>query len=70
MKKVYKYYEIASSEDSYKVCIDTVSQNTATKLRALSYRVAVIVLVSNEKSVKNTSYKSDRNKNRYQRTIK
>ena len=48
MKKVYKYYEIASSEDSYKVCIDTVSQNTATKLRALSYRVAVIVLVSND----------------------
>ena len=25
--KVYKYYEIAASEDSYRVCSDTVAQN-------------------------------------------
>ena len=28
MEKVYKYYEIAVSEDSYRVYIDTVSQKT------------------------------------------
>ena len=27
MEKVYKYYKIAASEDSYKVRIDTVSLN-------------------------------------------
>ena len=27
MEKVYKYYEIKSSEDSHRVCIDTASQN-------------------------------------------
>ena len=27
MEKVYKYYEIASPEDSYRVRIDTVSLN-------------------------------------------
>ena len=27
MEKVYKYYKIAVSEDSYRVHIDTVSQN-------------------------------------------
>ena len=53
MEKVYRYYQIASSEDSYKVCIDTVSQNNRTKLQALSYGVAVIVIVSKEKAVKN-----------------
>ena len=36
MEKVHKYYEIAASEDSCKVRIDAVSQNTATKLRALT----------------------------------
>ena len=27
MEKIYKYYEIAVSEDSYRMRIDTVSQN-------------------------------------------
>ena len=42
MEKVYKYYEIATSEHSYRVRSDTVAQNncyqiTANKmLRALS----------------------------------
>ena len=27
MKKVYKYYKIAASEDSYRVRSDTVTQN-------------------------------------------
>ena len=27
MEKIYKYYEIAVSKDSYEVCIDTVLQN-------------------------------------------
>ena len=27
MEKVYEYYEIVASEDSYRVHIDTVSQN-------------------------------------------
>ena len=27
MEKVYKFYEIASSENSYRVCIDIVSEN-------------------------------------------
>ena len=67
MVKVYRYYQIASFEDSYRVCIDTVSQNNRTKLRALSYRVAVIVIVSKGKAVENNDYKSDCNTNRYQR---
>ena len=63
MKKVYRYYEIPSSEYSYRVRVDTVSQNNLTILRALSYGVAVIVIVSKGKAVKNTSYKSDWKKN-------
>ena len=31
MEKVYKYYEIAISEHSYRVRSDNVVQNTATK---------------------------------------
>ena len=55
MEKVYRYYKIPSSDDSYRVRIDTVSQNSRTKpLQALSYGVAVIVIVSKEKAVKNT----------------
>ena len=42
MEKVNRYYQIAPSVDSYRVCIDTVSQNNPTKLRALSYGVAVM----------------------------
>ena len=34
MEKVYKYYEIPSSEDSDRVCVDTVSQNNFTKPQA------------------------------------
>ena len=45
--------------------IDTVSQNTAAKLRALSERIAVIVIASTGKAVKNSQYKSDYNKNSY-----
>ena len=52
MENVYRYYQTASSEDSYRVCIDTVSQNNCTKLRALSYGVAVIVIVSKGKAVR------------------
>ena len=37
MEKVYRYYEIPSSEDSYRVRVDTVSQNNLTKLQALCY---------------------------------
>ena len=33
MEKVYRYYEIPSFEGSYRVCVDTVSQNNLTKLR-------------------------------------
>ena len=47
--------------------IDAVSQNNFTKLRALSYGVAVIEIVSKGKALKNTWYKSDWNKDRYQR---
>ena len=54
MEKVYRYYETPSSEDSYRVRVDTASQNNLTKLRALSYRVAVIVIVSKGKAVKST----------------
>ena len=54
MEKVYRYYEILSPVDSHRVRVDTVSQNNLTKLRALSYRVAVIVIVSKGKAVKNT----------------
>ena len=54
MGKVYRYNEIPSSEDSYKVRVDTVSQNNLSKLCALSYGVAVIVIVSTGKAVKNT----------------
>ena len=32
MEKVYKYYETPSSEDSYRVRVDTASQNNLTKL--------------------------------------
>ena len=53
MEKVYRYYQIASSQDSYRVCIDTLSQNNRTKLRALSYGVTVVVIVSKGKAVKN-----------------
>ena len=27
MEKIYKYYERVASEDSYRVCSDTVAQN-------------------------------------------
>ena len=54
MEKIYRYYETPSSEDSYRVRVDTASQNNLTKLRALSYRVAVIVIVSKGKTGKNT----------------
>ena len=27
MEKVFKYYQIAASEDSYRVCIEAVMQN-------------------------------------------
>ena len=59
MEEAQRYYEIPSSEDSYRVRVDTVSQNNLTKLRALSYGVAVKVIVSKGKVVKNTWYKSD-----------
>ena len=36
MEKNYEHYEIAASEDSYRVRSDTVAQITATKLGALS----------------------------------
>ena len=49
MEKVYRYYEKTSSEDSYRVRVDNLA-----KLRALSYGVAVIVIVSIGKAVKNT----------------
>ena len=52
MEKVYRYYEIPSSEDSSRVRV--YQQNNLTKLRALSYRVAVIVIVAEGKAVKNT----------------
>ena len=68
MEKVYRYYEIPSSEDSYRVHVDTMPQNNLTKLRTLRYGVAVIVIVSKGKTVKNTWYKSDWKKNRYQRS--
>ena len=54
MEKVYRYYEIPSPEDSYRVCVDTVSQDNLTKLQALSYGVAAIVIVSKGKAVKKT----------------
>ena len=54
MEKVYRYYKIPSSDDSYRVRVDTVSQNNLTKLTALSYGIAVIVIVSKGKAVKNT----------------
>ena len=54
MEKVHRYYVITSSEDSYRVRVDTVSQNSLTKLQASSYGVAVIVTVSKGKAVKNT----------------
>ena len=54
MEKVYRYHEIPSSEDSYRVHVDTVSQNNLTKLQALNYGVAVVVIVSKGKAVKNT----------------
>ena len=52
MEKVYIYYEIPSSKDSYRVRIDTLPQNNRTKLWVLSYGVAVVVIVSKGKSVK------------------
>ena len=36
MEKVYKYYKIAASEDSYRVRSELWHKITATKLRALS----------------------------------
>ena len=33
MGKVYEYYEIAVSEDSYRVRIDTVSQNNCCSIK-------------------------------------
>ena len=54
MGKVYRHNETPSSEDSYRVRVDTVSQNNLSKLRTLSYGVAVIVIVSEGKAVKNT----------------
>ena len=54
MEKVYRYYEILLFEESYRVRINTVSQKNRTKLRAFSYGVAVIVIVSKGKAVKNT----------------
>ena len=52
IEKVYRYYKIPSSEDSHRVSVDTVSQNNLTKLRALNYGVAVIVIVSKGKEWK------------------
>ena len=54
MDKGQRYYEIPSSEDSYRDRVDTVSQNDLTKLLALCYGVVVIVIVSTRKTVKNT----------------
>ena len=59
MEKVYKTYEIASSEDSYRVRIYMCHKITTTKLRTFRYGVDIIVIVSKEKAVKNTKYKSD-----------
>ena len=44
-----KYYEIDASEDYYRVRTDV-----ATKLRAWNYGVAVTIIISNRKAVKNT----------------
>ena len=54
MEKVYRYYEIPSSEDTYRVSVDTVSWNNLTKLQTSSYGVPVIVIVSKGKTAKNT----------------
>ena len=59
MEKVYRYYEIPSSEGCYKVGIANVSQNNLTELRVLSYGVAIIVIAYKGKALKNTKYKSD-----------
>ena len=63
MVKVYKYHEIPLTEWALILC----HKITATKLRALGYGVPVIVVVCKGKQVKNTQYKSDWNKTRYQR---
>ena len=48
-KRKKKYYEIDASEDYYRVRTDI-----ATKLRAWNYGVAVTIIISNRKAVKNT----------------
>ena len=53
MEKVYKIYEIASSEDSYRVRIYMCHKITTTKLRTFRYGVDIIVIVSKGKAVKN-----------------
>ena len=52
MEKVYKYYKIAASEDSYRVGI-LCHKITATKFQDLSYGVVVIIIVSERKPMKN-----------------
>ena len=54
MEKVYKSYEISSSEDSYRVRIYMCHKITTTKLRTFRYGVDVIVIVSKGKAVKHT----------------
>ena len=56
MEKVYQYYEIASSEDLTECALILCQIITATKLRALSYGVAVIKIVSKEKAMQDTYY--------------
>ena len=51
-KEVYKYYEIAATEDYYRLHINTVSKITVTKLWGSGYRVAVTVIVSKGKQWK------------------
>ena len=48
-KRKKKYYEIDASEDCYRVRTAVV-----TKLRAWNYGVAVTIIISNKKAVKNT----------------
>ena len=51
MKKLYKYYEMKTlTEPALTLC----HKITATKLQSLSYGVAVIVIISIGKDVKNS----------------
>ena len=54
MEKNYRYYKIPSSKEFYRVRLNTVLQNNIYKLQALRYGVAVVIVVSKEKLVKNT----------------